>query len=64
MRTARQGSGWHLASYLVFSISLVILYLSSTVYHCLANRPVNAFLQRIDHSAILILIAGTYTPSC
>ena len=62
IRAVRQGNGWHLASFLVFGISLVILYLSSTVYHCLANRPVKALLQRIDHSAILILIAGTYTP--
>lgn len=62
IRALRQGNGWHLASFLVFGISLVILYLSSTVYHCLANRPIKAFLQRIDHSAILILIAGTYTP--
>lgn len=62
LRALRQGNGWHLASFLVFGISLFILYLSSTVYHCLANRPIKAFLQRIDHSAILILIAGTYTP--
>ena len=61
-RAVNQGSGWRLASYLVFGISLIILYLASTVYHSLANRPIKAFLQRIDHSAILVLIAGTYTP--
>jgi hemolysin III len=41
---------------------LIILYLASTVYHSFANRPIKTFLQRIDHSAILVLIAGTYTP--
>jgi hemolysin III len=62
IRAVNQGSGWRLASYLVFGISLIILYLASTVYHSFANRPIKAFLQRIDHSAILVLIAGTYTP--
>jgi len=62
IRAVHQGTGWHLASYLVFGISLIILYLSSTVYHCFANRLISTFLQRLDHSAILVLIAGTYTP--
>jgi hemolysin III len=62
VRAVRRGTGWHLASFLIFGISLIVLYLASTVYHCMANRPIKAFLQRLDHSAILVLIAGTYTP--
>ncbi len=62
IRAVRKGTGWHLASFLVFGISLIVLYLASTVYHCFANKPIKAFLQRLDHSAILVLIAGTYTP--
>lgn len=62
VRAVKKGTGWHLASYIVFGISLIVLYLASTVYHSLANHPIKAFLQRLDHSAILILIAGTYTP--
>jgi len=62
VRAVNEGSGWRLASYLVFGISLIVLYLASTIYHSFANRPIKVILQRIDHSAILVLIAGTYTP--
>jgi hemolysin III len=62
VRAVRQGNGWFLGSYIVFGISLIVLYLASTMYHSLANLPIKAFLQRLDHSAILVLIAGTYTP--
>jgi len=62
IRAVKRGTGWHLASFLVFGISLLILYLASTIYHSFVNHHVKALLQRLDHSAILILIAGTYTP--
>jgi len=62
VRAARLGSGWHLASFLVFGISLILLYLASTVYHTFANQPWKGILQRLDHVAIYFLIAGTYTP--
>jgi hemolysin III len=46
----------------VFGMSAVLLYLTSTLYHALpANRAKRVF-QVIDHSAIYLLIAGTYTP--
>lgn len=46
----------------VFGASLVLLYLASTIYH-LSDRPeVKERLQRVDHAAIFLLIAGTYTP--
>jgi hemolysin III len=46
----------------VFGVSAVLLYLTSTLYHALpANRAKRVF-QVIDHSAIYLLIAGTYTP--
>ncbi|MFH5881693.1 MAG: PAQR family membrane homeostasis protein TrhA [Candidatus Izemoplasmataceae bacterium] len=49
---------------LIFSISLILLYLSSTLYHSFppSMKRVIAVFQRLDHSAIYILIAGTYTP--
>jgi len=62
VRAVRHGTGWHLAGFLVFGISLILLYLASTLYHSMANKPWNGFLQRLDHSAIFFLIAGTYTP--
>jgi len=62
VRAVRHGTGWHLAGFLVFGISLIVLYLASTLYHSMADKPWKAVLQRLDHSAIFILIAGTYTP--
>jgi len=62
VHAVRQGTGWHLAGFLIFGISLILLYSSSTIYHIMANKPWKAVLQRLDHSAIFFLIAGTYTP--
>jgi len=62
IRAVRTGSRWHLAGFLVFGISLMFLYLSSTLYHSFARLSVKALFQRLDHSAIYFLIAGTYTP--
>jgi hemolysin III len=46
----------------VFGVSLVLLYLSSTIYHSLARNRAKRVFRIIDHSAIYLLIAGTYTP--
>lgn len=60
-----KGSAWHLASYLVFGISLILLYTASTVYHLVPYKEqVTRILKRIDHMMIFVLIAGTYTPIC
>jgi len=56
------GDPWYLGGVVVFGISLILLYLASTVYHSTPRLKGNALLQRLDHAAILILIAGTYTP--
>lgn len=54
----------YLAIY-AFSLSLFLLYASSTVYHLLSvSEKCTAILRRIDHMMIYILIAGTYTPIC
>lgn len=62
IRAAKLGTGWHLAGFLVFGISLLLLYLASTVYHSFANKPWKGIFQRLDHAMIYFLIAGTYTP--
>lgn len=49
-------------SYLVYGISLILLYLSSTLYHSFSFTKAKNFLRRLDHSCIFLLIAGTYTP--
>jgi hemolysin III len=49
----------------VYAVSLTALFTMSAVYHRGRWRPtVKAWLQRVDHSMIFILIAGTYTPFC
>ncbi|MBS3986204.1 MAG: hemolysin III family protein [Selenomonadales bacterium] len=59
------GTARHLASFLVFGISLVLLYSASAVYHLAAVRTkVKQWLRRIDHMMVFVLIAGTYTPFC
>ena len=56
------GNIWHVVSFSVFGASLVALYAASTFYHS-ANEPVlRNKLRILDHAAIYILIAGTYTP--
>ena len=56
---------WRVVAFSVYGASLVLLYLASTVYHWLllpiAQRK---WLNRVDHVAIFLLIAGTYTPVC
>ena len=54
------------ASVLVFGVSMVLLYSTSSLYHwcCAVRARAAAFMQRLDHMAIFLLIAGTYTPIC
>ena len=51
-----------LASTSVFLVSMLGLYLSSTIYHALAPCGMKRIVRILDHSAIFVLIAGTYTP--
>ena len=46
----------------VYGLSLILLFSASTAYHSLAHTPARQLLRTIDHSAIYILIAGSYTP--
>ena len=46
----------------VFGVSVVLLYLASTLYHALTHDGAKRFFRLFDHSAIFLLIAGTYTP--
>jgi len=53
---------WRVVGFSVFGASLFTLYLSSTLYHAFPNGRIKHFLRLMDHSAIFLLIAGTYTP--
>lgn len=54
--------GWALFSAIVYGTSLVLLFLSSTLYHGLKHEGLRRFFLAFDHIAIFLLIAGTYTP--
>ncbi|MBM7558377.1 hemolysin III [Marinitoga litoralis] len=57
-----KGSFLQTISVTIYGISLFLLYLASTLYHSIQNKKVKQVLEVIDHSAIYLLIAGTYTP--
>jgi hemolysin III len=56
-----EGDPWKIASYSVFGAALLTLYTCSTLYHSFSGRWKKIF-QKLDHIAIYLLIAGTYTP--
>lgn len=59
---ALRGNVWHIVGCSVFGAALVLLYTTSTLYHGIRHPRAKAVLRALDHSAIFILIAGTYTP--
>lgn len=59
---AQAADGWRMASAIVFALSLVALHLASTLYHAATDPVRKSRLKVLDHCAIYILIAGTYTP--
>ncbi|MBP2639487.1 MAG: hypothetical protein H6Q66_438 [Firmicutes bacterium] len=56
------GTVWHLISFAVYGFSLFLLYLASALYHSFRNEKLKYIFRICDHSAIYLLIAGTYTP--
>lgn len=64
-KAIEEASVLHVIGFAVFGSSLLLLYGASTIYHTLRLSPEKtAFLRRIDHIMIFVLIAGTYTPIC
>lgn len=61
---ATKGSAWHVVGCAIFGTTLVLLYLASTLYHSIPLPRVKELLRMLDHAAIYLLIAGTYTPFC
>jgi hemolysin III len=59
---SRRGDAWRMASFSIYGTTLFLLYLSSTLYHSIVNSKIKNILRILDHSAIYLLIAGTYTP--
>ena len=59
---SRRGSAWVVVSCSVFAVTLVLVYICSTLYHSLVRTRARHVFHVLDHSAIYLLIAGTYTP--
>ncbi len=53
---------WKITSGAIFGTTLILLYLSSTLYHTMSSPRSKSFFQILDHAAIYLLIAGSYTP--
>jgi len=57
-----RGTVWDVVSCSVFAVTLVLVYICSTLYHSLVRTRARHVFHILDHSAIYLLIAGTYTP--
>lgn len=65
LKAAREPGVLHVISLFIFTLSMVLLYLASTIYHSLdVSEKVNRRLRKLDHMMIFVLIAGSYTPVC
>lgn len=62
LSASRAGSTHFTIGAAVFGVSMVVLYLASTLYHSLTHERAKHFFRQVDHCAIFLLIAGSYTP--
>lgn len=62
LATIGERNAAHLIGSIVFGVTMVLLYSASTVYHALRDGRAKYVFRVLDHSAIYLLIAGTYTP--
>lgn len=58
----RHGTPADIVAAAIFAATMVLLYLASTIYHAVPHSPAKNVFRMIDHGAIFLLIAGTYTP--
>lgn len=62
MVAANQNDILHLVSFSIYGVTLILLYMSSTLYHSFTKPRIKDLFARFDHVSIFLLIAGTYTP--
>lgn len=60
--SASQQDSFKLFSGIVFGCTLILMYVSSTIYHSMKNPRLKHFFRIVDHASIYLLIAGSYTP--
>jgi len=58
----RSGDTWRVVSFAIYGSTLIMMYLSSALYHSFQSPGIKRIFRYLDHSAIYLLIAGTYTP--
>jgi hemolysin III len=59
---AKLGDAWKVVGFSIYGAMLIIMFLSSTLYHAFPQPKMKRFFRILDHSSICLLIAGTYTP--
>lgn len=62
LTTAQTGRAVNVIGAAIFAATMMLLYCASTVYHAVPHQRAKALLRKLDHGAIFLLIAGTYTP--
>lgn len=62
VHAVRYGDAGFIVGASIFAATMILLYLASTLYHAISNGKAKRIFRVIDHSAIFLLIAGTYTP--
>jgi hemolysin III len=61
-QAAASASGWRILGVAVFGVSAILVFVTSTIYHSRTDPVARLRWRQLDHSAIFLLIAGTYTP--
>ena len=59
---SREGTAWHVVSFTIFGVTMLLLYTASTLVHAFPEGKVKDLFETFDHSCIYLFIAGTYTP--
>ena len=62
LHAVRRGDPGYIVGASIFAATMVLMYFASTLYHALPNGQAKRLFRVIEHSAIFLLIAGTYTP--
>ncbi|MCU0847431.1 MAG: hemolysin III family protein [Spirochaetes bacterium] len=60
----RMGDIWKILSFAIYGTTMILMYLASTFYHAVRDARIKKIFKIFDHSAIYLLIAGSYTPFC
>jgi len=59
---AWKGTAWHVVSFTIYGVTMLLLYTASTLVHAFPEGKVKDLFETFDHSCIYLFIAGTYTP--